>query len=225
MVATADFVLKRMAGDFGAIVPMYALRARDLRLLLSRSLVAPLGLTPGCQAALVEDACGDARQLCVQASFAAKLSASSTLRDHVSSPYDKVRCLLGGGRRHQRPPTDDLSHQELCLMQENCWQVPMIAIEELADLGAHLAETDAPGPSDLLHSVAARACLQARGHKAIGWGKLREYQGWAIDRKRAALVCHLQARRWAFTGRPVLPVCSLRSLAVQTAARLPGCSH
>lgn len=216
VVCTADFVVKRTHSQYSCVVSMFALRPSDLRLILSRRLAPALGLSQADQARLLEGARGDARQLCVQASFTSQLTASTSLRDAALSPWDHARALLGG--RSEREATqaaqEDISHQSYCLLQENFCATPGLSIDAAAGFAADMSLMDVmdaecdwdPG------TLAGRSCLRWRGSRAFGRARLTEYGGWAADKKRTAARAALLRERDA---RYVVGV-SLSQLATQT---------
>ena len=181
VICTADFIVRRACGQYGAVFSMYALRPRDLREMLQRRLAPRLGLTQASFGQLVVDARGDGRQLCVLAAFTATLAAGTTLRDHSLPPYEKVRTLLGGGRDQEvgarrAVQADDLSHQEFCLLQENFAVIPDVSLESAADFAADLALMDVLDAGGEANGAAAAlsACVR-RGGKSIGRTKLADY--------------------------------------------------
>jgi hypothetical protein len=190
VVCTADFVVKRTHSQYGCVVSMFALRPSDLRLILSRRLAPALGLSTGHFARLLEGARGDARQLCVQASFTARLAADAALRDAALSPWDHARVLLGGRSETEarRAAREDIAHQSYCLLQENFCMLPGLSVEAAAGFAEDMAVLDMLEASSAWEpgSLAGRSCLQRRGAKALGKGRLSEYGGWAADRQRTA---------------------------------------
>ena len=200
VIATADFVVKRSASKFHSVVSMFALRDKDLKEILRVSLVPALHTPQALHPVLVAAARGDARQLCVQAQFAARMDPSVILRDAAFHPYEKVKQLLGGVPHWKMPKKVDpeVTRQESLLLYENFLRIPNIGLSAAADLAENYSTFDILDRtnSEMGESCAGKACRQCRGPHDLGNAKLEEFGGWKADKQRHAWQCSLQELRW-----------------------------
>lgn len=220
VVCTASFVIKRQHSRYGAVVSLWPLRPGDMREMLTHTIAPLLRLPQSIFSTLIEQAHGDARQLCIGAAFSSKLSPDIVSRDCALPVYDKVRAYLGGRGGSSKDiarmlVAEDPSHQECCLLQENFMAVPDMSIEAVAIFASFSSLNDMLDTSGVMPlGISARASVTLRRMPAPKTIHISESAWWGINKRREACSSWLQSKRYAL--EPGVSTCwSARATALR----------
>jgi DNA polymerase III delta prime subunit len=211
IICTADFVVRRARAQYGAVVSMWPLRACHMRELLD--VIGPrLSLQRSSYAGLVAAARGDARQLCVHSAFTS-CSALQAHRDAILSPYERARALLDHGQGAALY-SDELTHQEFCLLHENFPLVYGVSVEDAAGFACEVAAVDrfeADLSAACAQSLAARACCVWRRGRRFKAARLADFTGWSALKRAEG--CRSLLLRIKYDERRAICPWSLSALA------------
>ena len=193
VLCTADFVSKRNQSNYGSVASLFRLRGSDMRTILARRLAPSLGLQPQAFDALLDAARGDARQLCLHATFlSGLLRRTACSRDAIRSPWEQARVLLGVRERqwHAAISEEEVTPLAYWLLHENFNRIDELSIISAARFAEDMAVIDIIDASTpaAAHAgnLAALACIVRRGDAKMGETKLVEFAGVVAERKRSS---------------------------------------